>query len=266
MQHQSVDHVQGCHQAEGGIQQCKVEDEDVRGGSVIFSGDDLPDDQYVTWRSHCEVEHLDPEVEHKPIRGHRTFWMLVPRQRGLEVGGVGVNGSVVHFRTKFDGGGRSWDTEEESSVQSDSYAILSQCLYFIFAIGNLQKSINHIKDLTFSVLWPTFCQRIPGTSSQRPERMQASYLQPVPNIFLPTLFCFQRLDCFDIREGCVEIELMKLTSEAKLKRGKCYLITPPLNLSLLKKNMLYLEKPCCNWLIKLPLRLVFVLIFPVVGL
>ena len=69
-QQQAVDHVYGAHQAEEGVQDGQVEDEDVRGGGVALLRDDLPDDQDVTGRPHHQVQNLDHEVEHVAVRGH----------------------------------------------------------------------------------------------------------------------------------------------------------------------------------------------------
>lgn len=105
IQQQPVDHLYGRHQAEVGVQDGQVEDEDVGGGGITFLGGDLPYDQDVTGCPHCQVEHLDPIVEKEAVRGHGAYCKLVPWWRStgvtrgggvhVEVGG-GVQSGVEH--------------------------------------------------------------------------------------------------------------------------------------------------------------------------
>lgn len=89
-----VDHLYGRHQAEVGVQDGQVEDEDVTGGCVTFLGGDLPDDQEVAGRPHHQVEHFDPEVENKAVRCHSACRELVPRWRSTWSTGT----AVVHVQ------------------------------------------------------------------------------------------------------------------------------------------------------------------------
>lgn len=89
IQQQPVDHLYGRHQAEVGIQDGQIEDEDVGRGCIALLGGDLPDDQGVAGRSHCQVEHLDPKVENEAVRGHGAHRELVPRWRSSGVTGGG---------------------------------------------------------------------------------------------------------------------------------------------------------------------------------
>lgn len=87
-----VDHLHGRHQAEVGVQDGQVEDEDVRRGRVALLPGDLPDHQEVAGSPHRQVEHLDAVVENEAVRCPGAERVLVPEGKPAQASGGGGGG------------------------------------------------------------------------------------------------------------------------------------------------------------------------------
>lgn len=104
IQQQVVEHLYRRHQAEVGIQDSQVEDEDVRRRCAIFLCSDLPDDQEVARCPHCQVKHFDAIVENEAIRCPGAKWVLVPQRKPVQASGGGevhvVAEAEIHCRVE----------------------------------------------------------------------------------------------------------------------------------------------------------------------